>query len=108
MRNWAERRDEEPLELITTDDPAKWLLEVTRAPATLGIIDVDDLPGVATELYKRVRTHTISAELPMIVLGAPANIEPFMQMQDDLLFSLRKPLKFGILMNTVRVLARTD
>ena len=108
VRNWAELRDEEPLDLVITDDPAKWLLEVTRTPATLGIIDVDDVATQAMDLYKRTRAHTMSHDLPMIVLGAPQNIEPFLGVHDELLFSLRKPLKFGILMNTVRVLARTE
>lgn len=106
VRNWSELRDEEPLELISLEDPSQWLDEVTRAPATLGIIDVDELSVSGIELYNRVRTHPVSAELPMIVLGTPGNIEPFATVSDDLLFCLRKPLRFGLLMNTVRVLAR--
>ncbi|MBA3817408.1 MAG: PilZ domain-containing protein [Deltaproteobacteria bacterium] len=108
VRNWAELRDEEPLELLALDDLSEWLAEVTRAPATLGIIDVDDLPGVALELYEQVRANEISANLPMIVLGTPENIVQFVSMNDELLFCLRKPLRFGVLMNTVRVLARHD
>ena len=60
----------------------------------------------AVELYQNVREHRISAELPLIVLGTPFNVEPFSMMSDDLLFCLRKPLRFGLLMNTVRMLAR--
>lgn len=108
VRNWSELRDEEPLDLVALDNTSHWIEEVTRAPATLGIIDVDELPTSALALYRRVRAHTISAELPLIMLGAPANLEPFSTVSDDLLFCLRKPLKFGVLMNTVRVLARND
>ena len=108
VRNWAELRDEEPLELLTLDDPAAWYTEVVRTPATLGIVDVDDLATVATELYSRVRAHPTSIELPLIIIGSAQNIEVFSNFSDDLLFVLRKPLRFGVLMNTVRVLARTD
>ncbi|MBA3541562.1 MAG: PilZ domain-containing protein [Deltaproteobacteria bacterium] len=108
VRNWAELRDEEPLELVALADPAAWLDAVTRIPATLGIIDIDDLPDVALELYRRVRANSISADLPLIVLGAPVNIDAFSTLSDDLLFCLRKPLRFGVLMNTVRMLAHKD
>ena len=106
VRNWAELRDEEPLELIALDNPAAWLKELAHAPAMLGIIDVDDLPTAGLDLYRRVRSDPSSHELPLIVLGSTANIEPFSAVSDDLLFCLRKPLRFGLLMNTVRVLAR--
>jgi Tfp pilus assembly protein PilZ len=105
VRNWAELRDEEPLELVALDDAAAWLEEVTRAPAMLGIIDVDELPATGLDLYRHVRDDALSAELPLIVLGSPDNIEPFSAVFDELLFCLRKPLRFGLLMNTVRVLA---
>lgn len=106
VQNWAELRDEAPLELITLDDPDEWLRELGMAPATLAIIDVDDLPTDALELYHMVRNHPSAGDLPLIVIGTPANIEPFSHLQDDLLFALKKPLRFGVLMNTVRILAR--
>lgn len=106
VHNWAELRDEEPLELIALDDVAVWLEEVARAPATLGIIDVDELPIAGLDLYQRVREDAGSVELPLIVIGAPDNVEPFAALPDELLLCLRKPLKFGLLMNTVRALAR--
>lgn len=108
VRNWAELRDEEPLELIALDDPAAWLDEVHRAPAMLGIIDVDGLPAGGLGLYSRIRDDPGSAalQLPLILIGSPANIEPFTLVSDDLMLCLRKPLRFGLLMNTVRVLAR--
>lgn len=105
VRNWAELRDEKPLELVALDDVAAWLDEVNRAPAMLGIIDLDELPITGLELYRRVRDDGLSAELPLIVLGAPHLLEPFLAVSDELLFCLRKPLRFGLLMNTVRVLA---
>ncbi|MDQ3364389.1 MAG: PilZ domain-containing protein [Myxococcota bacterium] len=108
VKNWAELRDEEPLELVALEDATEWLTEATRAPATLGIIDIDDLPGVALELYEQVRANAMSSELPLIVLGTPENIVQFVSVSDELLFCLRKPLRFGVLMNTVRVLARHD
>lgn len=106
VRNWAELRDEEPLELIALDDVTAWLEEIARAPATLAIIDIDELPIAGLDLYQRVRDDAGSVELPLIVIGAPDNIEPFAALPDELLLCLRKPLKFGLLMNTVRVLAR--
>jgi Tfp pilus assembly protein PilZ len=106
VRNWAELRDEEPLELIALDDVAAWLEEVAHLPATLGIIDIDELPIAGLDLYRRVRDDDNSVELPLIVIGSPDNIEPLSSLSDELLFCLRKPLKFGLLMNTVRVLAR--
>jgi Tfp pilus assembly protein PilZ len=106
VHNWAELRDEEPVELVVIDDPEAWIDEVFQGPATLGIMDIDDLPTTGLELYQRVRGRASSAELPLIVLGSPANIEPFSAVSDELLFCLRKPLRFGGLMNTVRVLAR--
>ncbi|MCX5747638.1 MAG: PilZ domain-containing protein [Proteobacteria bacterium] len=108
VRNWAELRDDEPLELLALAEPAAWFEAVTRIPGTLGIIDIDELPGDSLELYQRVRAHRISCEMPVIVLGSPANIEPFAALSDDLLLCLRKPLRFGVLMNTVRMLARDD
>jgi hypothetical protein len=106
VRNWAELRDEEPLDLRMFDNPAHWFDEVTRSSAVLGIIDVDDQPDVDLSLYHRVRHNRQAAELPLILIGAPENVEPFARVADDLLLCLRKPLKFGALMNTVRVLAR--
>lgn len=106
VRNWAELRDDDSLELIALDNPSQWFEEATRAPATLGIIDVDDLADIALELYRRVRAHTVSMEMPLIVIGAPLKVQGFTSVSDELLLVLRKPLKFGVLMNTVRVLAR--
>lgn len=106
VRNWAELRDEEPLELLALDNPTAWFEEATRAPATLGIMDVDDLPVRALDLYRRLRANAVSVELPLIVIGSPPNVEAFSTISDDLLLCLRKPLRFGVLMNTVRVLAR--
>lgn len=106
VRNWSELRDEEPLELICLEDPAAWLEEATTKPATLGIIDVDDLKANALDLYKQVRSRPVSADLPVIILGAPERIATFLELHDELMFVLRKPLRFGVLMNTVRVLAR--
>lgn len=104
VRNWAELRDEEALELVAVDNPGAWFDEVTRRPAMLGIIDIDELGEEAVPLYRRTRANDVSAELPIIVIGSRP--EPFLQIADDLLLSLRKPLKFGALMNTVRMLAR--
>lgn len=109
VRNWAELRDEEPLELIALADPAAWLDAVYSAPATLAIIDVDDLPADGFQLYRSVREHPLGASLPMIVLGAPEHVEAFKQLaDDDMLLCLKKPLRFGVLMNTVRMLAREN
>lgn len=105
VRNWAELRDDEPLELVALDDASAWFDEVTRAPTMLGIIDIDELATSGLDLYRRVRDDACSAELPLIVLGSPANLAPFSVVSDELLFCLRKPLRFGLLMNTVRVLA---
>lgn len=104
VRNWAELRDEEALELIAVDNASAWFTEVTRGPAMLGIIDIDELGEDALPLYRRTRAHAVSADLPLIVIGT--RLEPFLKIADDLLLSLRKPLKFGALMNTVRMLAR--
>ena len=106
VRNWAELRDEEPLDLQAFDSVDEWMVEVTRDHATLGIIDVDGLSVSTLELYHQVRNSHMAAELPLIVLGEPAGLEPFSAIVDDLLFCLRKPLRFGLLMNTVRMLAR--
>jgi len=102
VRNWAELRDGMPVDLVALRDPAAWLEEVFRAPATLGIIDVDDLPIPSLELYERIRADV--AELPLIVIGSRANVAPFATMPDELVFCLCKPLRFGVLMNTVRIL----
>ncbi len=108
VRNWAELRDEEPLELIALDDPSDWLREVASTPSTLGIIDVDNIAAIAFELYNQARSTPIAAELPLIMLGTAMHVERFETLEDDKLFCLRKPLRFGLLMNTVRVLARND
>jgi Tfp pilus assembly protein PilZ len=105
VRNWADLRDDKPLELVALDDVAAWLEEINRAPAMLGIFDIDELPTSGLELYRRVRDDELSAELPLIVLGSPDHMAPFSAVSDELLFCLRKPLRFGLLMNTVRVLA---
>jgi hypothetical protein len=108
VRNWAELRDEELVEIVALDDPAAWLDELGRDSPTLAILDVDGLPTPALDLYRRVRKRATSSELPLIVVGSPAQIEPFLTEADDLLFCLRKPLRFGLLMNTVRMAARDD
>lgn len=106
VRNWAEIRDDQPLELVALDDAVMWFEEISRGPATLGIIDIDELAISGLDLYRRVRADAMSSELPLIVIGSPRSLEPFAVVSDDLLFCLRKPLRFGLLMNTVRVLAR--
>lgn len=106
VQNWAELRDEAPLDLVAVDDHEEWLGELQSQPSMLGIIDVDDLPTNGFHLYQRVRATESLAELPVIVIGTPANLTPFNEVSDHLLFCLRKPLRFGVLMNTVRVLAR--
>lgn len=108
VRNWAELRDEEePLELIGLDDPQAWLAEATRAQATLGILDIDELPaGLGLELYGQIRASSVAMETPLIIIGSPAKLKPFLAITDELLLCLNKPLRFGVLMNTVRILAR--
>jgi len=106
VRNWAELRDQAALELVALDDAAAWLAEVARRSATIGIMDVDDLPATGLDLYQRVRANPISADLPLIVLGARAGVELVSELCDERLCCLCKPLQFGVLMNTVRVLAR--
>jgi hypothetical protein len=106
VRNWAELGDNVPLELSAVDSPQEWMDTITAEPAMLGIVDVDELSVTAIDLYTQVRENSISMEMPLIVIGAPENIEPLLGKNDELLFVLRKPLRFGVLMNTVRVLAR--
>jgi hypothetical protein len=105
VRNWSEMRDEEPLELVAFAVPSQWLDEVVSARATLGIADVDDVPD-AMELYRRVRANRVAGDMPLILLGTPERLAPFIQLPDELLWCLPKPLRFGALMNTVRMLAR--
>lgn len=105
VRNWAELHEDDPLELVALDDPAAWLDEVTRCSATIGIVDVDWLPGAGLPLYQRARANVTSAELALVLIGSPANLEPTAAVRDDRLRCLCKPLKFGALMNTVRALA---
>lgn len=106
VRNWAELRDEQPLDLVACESASAWIEEVCSEPATLGIIDVDELADVGLSLYHRARNNSLAMELPLIIIGSPGNVEPFAAIADELLFVLRKPLRFGLLMNTVRVLAR--
>jgi DNA-binding NarL/FixJ family response regulator/Tfp pilus assembly protein PilZ len=106
VRNWAELRGEKTLELVAIDDVAAWLAEVTSHSATIGIIDVDGLPTTGVDLYKQVRAKAVSTKLPLIVLGSPANVEPVSAACDELLRCLCKPLMFGVLMKTMRMLAR--
>jgi hypothetical protein len=105
VRNWSELRDEEPLELLTFAAASQWLDEITCKRATLGIVDIDDVPD-GMELYRRVRANRIACDTPLILLGTPEHLAPFAQLPDELLWCLQKPLRFGALMNTVRMLAR--
>ena len=108
VRNWAELRDEGAVDVVAVEDPAAWLLEVGRSRITLAIMDLDGLPVSGIELYRQVRSNRFSAELPLIVVGAPKHVEPFESIDDLNLRYLRKPLRFGLLMNTVRVLAASN
>lgn len=108
VKNWSELRDEEPLELIVLTDADEWLREVVSTPATLAIIDIDNLQVNALELYQAVRSTAIAAELAMIVVGTPDKLKAFDKSDDDKLLCLGKPLQFGVLMNTIRILARND
>ena len=109
VRNWADLNDiSDELEFTALDNSSAWLDEVTRAASTLGIVDVDDLAADVLSLYRTVRHNTVSSSLPLIMIGTPENIAQFDGLNDDLLMCLRKPLKFGLLMNTVRMLARVD
>jgi hypothetical protein len=106
VHNWAELRGHEPLELVALADPAAWLDEVARRSATLAIMDVDGLPMTGLDLHRLVRAKAIAAELPLILLGSPAHVAPVSAVGDELLCCLGKPLRFGVLMNRVRALAR--
>ena len=106
VRNWAELRDDvDPIDLITFANASQWFQEITCKRATLGIVDVDDVTD-AVELYRRVRANRTGSDTPLVLLGSPERLEPFAQLPDELLWCLRKPLRFGALMNTVRMLAR--
>lgn len=105
VRNWAELRDEEPLDLILVENPMQWVEQIYAEPAMLAIMDVDQLPVDGIELYNRVRNNPHSAELPIIVLGSAGTLTAFEKLPDEYLFCLNKPLSFGVLMNTVRMLA---
>jgi hypothetical protein len=105
VRNWSELRDEEPLELLAYANASQWFHEITSKRATLGIVDIDDVSD-GLELYRRVRANRIAGDTPLILLGSPEHVEPFAQLPDELLWCLSKPLRFGALMNTVRMLAR--
>jgi CheY-like chemotaxis protein len=105
VRNWAELRDEQPVDLITVDDPTIWLTELTRTPASLAIMDIDGIPVAGLELYRQLRARPATAELPLIAIGAADQLEPFAGLDDDHLLCMRKPLRFGALMNAVRMLA---
>ncbi len=105
VRNWAELRDEEPLDLILVENPMQWVEQIYAEPAMLAIMDVDQLPVAGIELYNRVRNNPHSAELPIIVLGSAGTLAAFEKLPDEYLFCLNKPLSFGVLMNTVRMLA---
>jgi len=108
VRNWSELRDEEPLELLVLADADAWLRDVASTPATLAIIDIDNVEGDVFELYNAVRSTAIAAELPLIVVGTPDRLKPFDATDDEKLLCLGKPLQFGVLMNTSRILARND
>lgn len=101
VRNWAELRDEEPLELVVHDTPSAWIEDVIERPPALAIMDVDDLASIALDSYRRLRHHC--PELPLIVIGAAPHLAGFRAVTDDALFCLDKPLRFGLLMNTVRL-----
>lgn len=105
VRNWAELRDEEPLDLVLVEHPMQWVEQIYAEPAMLAIMDVDQLPASGIELYNRVRNNPHSAELPIIVLGSAGTLTAFEALPDEFLFCLNKPLSFGVLMNTVRMLA---
>jgi PilZ domain len=106
VRNWVELRDEAALALVALGDVAAWFEEVGRGPAALGIIDVDELPIPALDLYRRVRADVRSATLPLILIGSPAGVAPLSLVSDERLRCLHKPLKFGLLMTTVGGLVR--
>ncbi|HVK85296.1 MAG TPA: PilZ domain-containing protein [Kofleriaceae bacterium] len=106
VRNWAELRDEEALDFIALETPDAWKDALSESPAMLGIVDVDGLSVSAMEIYEYVRSNPTSLDMPLIVVGSVNAVSPLVGMNDDLLFVLRKPLRFGVLMNTVRVLAR--
>lgn len=106
VRNWAELRDEQPLELVSVDELESWFAEIHRIHATLAIVDIDGLPILPMDLYNRIRSNAATADLPLIVIGGSGRVDVFSDVSDDFLFCLRKPLRFGVLMNTVRVLAR--
>lgn len=105
VMNWAELHELEMIDLIALGEPEVWLEELAHGATTLGIMDIDELPTSALDLYQRVRART---QVPLIVLGSAAGIEPLTGVTDDALFCLRKPLRFGLLMNTVRLAARDD
>ncbi|HEU4729483.1 MAG TPA: PilZ domain-containing protein [Kofleriaceae bacterium] len=108
VRNWAELRDREHevLDLAAFETAGRWIEDLMTRPASLGIVDIDGISIGALELYRRVRDSVVARETPLIVIGAPDSVAPFDAISDDLLLCLRKPLRFGLLMTTMRKLVR--
>ncbi|HET7503332.1 MAG TPA: PilZ domain-containing protein [Kofleriaceae bacterium] len=106
VHNWAELRDNpvEPLDLVAFETSSPWLDGITAEPTRLGIVDVDEIEIEPLELYRRVRAAAVTRQLPLIAIGAPPNVAPFDGICDERLLCLRKPLQFGVLMTTVRML----
>lgn len=103
VRNWAELRDEEPLELVMHDTPSAWLDDVTHGSLDLAIMDVDDLDD-AMDSYRRLRFY--KPDLALIAIGSAERLDPFLRASDEQLICLNKPLRFGLLMNTVRIVVK--
>lgn len=95
--------DKSMVDLVVTDDSAKMMTILKKRPAELVIIDVDEQELDGRQILDAVRAE-FGPALPVVMLGGPPAIEKVYEVLDPSLMVLKKPLNFGQLMQTVRVL----
>ena len=95
--------DKSMVDLVVAENSEAMMAALKERPAELVIVDVDEQEVGSKEILNMLRTE-FGASLPVVMLGGPPAIEKVYEVLDSSLMVLKKPLNFGQLMETVRVL----
>ena len=104
VHNWAELEGQPRFELVHVDDLAACVAALDQKTVALAIVDVDDVTFAPRALYDEVRKR--AARLPLVILGSDDDPAAYgLSIREDSMY-LKKPLAFGRLMRTMKVLTQ--
>lgn len=105
VHNWADLEGQPKFDLIHVEDVHTCIAALGRRSITLAIVDVDGVSFAPRELFDEVRRH--APKLPIVIIASDADPATYgLSIRGDAMY-LQKPLAFGRLMRTLKVLTQT-